>query len=173
MDKSILEILNNFLSLKPPVDDEEVGLHTFTIGVIYSYSRLKQLNYDESLWDSRVWQVRYEEVVQTTKELMNGNTITNNQWLAEYYYNNLIYRLDVAFERIQNRVFNIKRKSLDELGFKQEWSKAWSDVRNLESNPIKHKSPERLRSPQRLSVMKLQNVIFCLIDAIEWVQSQK
>lgn len=180
MDEDIKKMAMKFSKLAPPSSDEETGLHTYTMGALYSYACLKEHNYDESEWGNRDWNVRYKEVYETTKDLCGGKSIKSGQWLAEYYYNNLIHRLDVTFERIANRVMHVKGVGIKDAipvlksinGYKDVWAKAWIDVREDEANPIKHRSPEKLQSTQRLSTMKLQNIIYNLIEAIDWAQSQ-
>lgn len=179
MDDHIKKIAVKFSKLKSPSDEEDLGLHTFTMGAIYSYARLNELNYDEQTWGNRDWNKRYEEVNKITKYLSEGKINRSSQWLAEYYYNNLVHRLDVAFERVAKRILhngsnmrNAIRSLESKPGYKTEWANAWEKVRDKEANPIKHHSPQKLLSPNRLNLKELENVIFCLIDAIKWAQSQ-
>ena len=98
-NKHTKRLAQALLNLSPPKNAQEVGLHTYTSGAIYSYTRLIELEYDEAQWGHRDWQTRYAELTGNARKLSKGNLPRSGQGLAEYYYNNLIHRLDVAFER--------------------------------------------------------------------------
>ena len=179
MDEDIKILASKYSKLKSPSDAEETGLHTYTIGVLHSYARLKELNYDESKW-SRDWEERYAEVKSITIDMCDGKLKDSGQWLAEYYFNNLVQRLDVAFERVAKRVLHAggshtkdvipKLRTIE--GYKNDWAEAWEYLRDKEANLIKHDNPGQFDSPERSNLKKLEHIIHCLIDVIDWAQSQ-
>ena len=182
MPKRILKLAEEFQSLPERRDPDELGLQSFTFGALYSLERARELGYTKRTWRPTRMDERYQELRDQAAGIAENHGLpSEGKWLAEYYFNNAVWRVDVGFERLAQFVLgrtNIRAprgetnigawcRNLANAGARDSWLQSWMQVRADESNPLKHHSPAPLQSG-RMSLRELTNAVERLIAAVDW-----
>ena len=184
MPRRIPKLADKFLSLQNPRDHpEELGLQTFTLGALYSLERARKLVYSRATWRPTRMRERHQEIrSHATCIAAAAEPPSDGKWLAEYYFNNSVWRVDVGFERVAKLVgrknglsasrlgktgFGDLTEILRRAGARPTWLASWRQIRKYESNLVKHKSPRSLQSG-RMSLRDLTNAVERLIAAVDW-----
>lgn len=183
--------LAELLRLVQPKIPAECTLCNFAFGALYAFSKAVSLEYlaqyDEEISPSPsipVSRQRATEVSQLAANLAKENVPlgmalpTSGKWLAGYYYNDALLRIDVCYEQVT-------RYFLNEQGFVSgDWLLAqslkkdfppdlvaptWPKVRG-QVNDIKHKSTKKNKTEGPvISPADTLKTIKLLIAAVAWV----
>ncbi len=160
-----------------PSDPQQATLYNFTIGAIYSLARAEQLGYPRQSQQPGRGGRRTEEVKTfITRMLVEDRPPEHGEWLAGFYFNDAIFRADVAFEHTLRYVANIGpttpvgeiRREAARKRFPPELLTIWSKKARDGGSALKHRSLELLEDPG-LSVPDAISVIENLVCAVEWI----
>jgi hypothetical protein len=188
--KEIKQLAEQLRRVQPEIA-AECTLYNFAFGVLYAFGRAVSLEYltqyGEELSHSPsipVSKQRATEVSQLAANLASENVPLGNalpasgKWLAGYYYNDALLRVDVCYEQVT-------RYFLNEQGFVNgDWLLAqslkkdfppelvaptWPKVRG-HVNDIKHKSTKKNKTEgPAISPADTLNAIKVLMAAVAWV----
>ena len=99
---------------------------------------------------------------------------TRGEWLAGFFFNDGIVRIDVAFEHIVRHSIklygHIEHRDLlrqaHPQGFKKEWADSWNPV-HKEVNRLKHQNRKYADGPQ-LTYERAIQALYHLCFALRW-----
>ena len=117
---SIAEVARRLKNLSPR-NDEEYRIFTFALGAIYAAANAEALDFSHTTEPEPGELVRQAQSVLNS--LATGDMPRGNRWTAGYYFNDALFRTDVAFERL---VRYMRRDYAGELGAQEVLS---SDIR--------------------------------------------
>jgi hypothetical protein len=132
-------------------NDQERGIYSFTLAALYAVSKALDLGV------SRRRTSRLPDEEPILAQLEEGRVPCSGNWLAGYYYNDALLRVDIAFEAIARRRSglagdeDIKRliAEADRHGLNRKFLSRWPDVRR-EVNAMKHRNPEQIKRHRRV-----------------------
>ncbi len=158
-------------------DPRHSSLYNFALGAIYSLARAEQLGYpQQSQEPGRVWR-RMEEAKELVLRMLGEDRPPDQgDWLAGYYFNDAILRLDLAFEHILRYVGNVGptaaigevREVATRKSFPPELLTIWSERGRNADNMLKHRSLEMLEDPG-MSFTDALSIMENLVCALAWV----
>ncbi len=158
-------------------DARQSSLYNFALGAIYSLARAEQLGYPgQSQESGRVWR-RLDEAKEMVLRMLGDNRPPEQgEWLAGYYFNDAILRLDLAFEHILRYVGNVRptaaigevREVALRKRFPAELLAIWSERGRNADNMLKHRSLEVLEDPG-ISFTDALSIMENLVCALAWV----
>ncbi|MEK6804908.1 MAG: hypothetical protein AABZ34_19940 [Nitrospirota bacterium] len=160
-----------------PSDPRQSSLYNFALGAIYSLARAEELGYPRlSQEPGRVWRRMEEAKELVLRMLVEDRPPEQGEWLAGYYFNDAIVRLDLAFEHILRYVGNLGptaaigevREVATGKSFPPELLAMWSERGRKADNLLKHRSLEILEDPG-MSFSDALAVMENLVCALAWV----
>lgn len=155
-------------------DPLQSSLYNFALGAIYSLARAEQLGYPrQSQEPDWVWRRMEEAKGLVLRMLVDGQPPEQGEWLAGFYFNDAIVRLDLAFEHILRYVGNLGptsaiREVAARKRFPSELLTIWSERGRNADNMLKHRSLESLEDPG-MSFTDALSVMENLVCALNWV----
>lgn len=158
-------------------DPRQSSLYNFTLGAIYSLARAEELGYPgQSQESGRVWRRMDEAKEMALRMLGEDQPPERGEWLAGFYFNDAIVRLDLAFEHILRCVGNLGptaaigevREVATRKSFPSELLTIWSERGRNADNMLKHRSLEVLEDPG-ISFTDALCVMENLVCALSWV----
>lgn len=153
------------------------SLYNFALGAIYSLARAEQLGYPgESQESGRVWRRLEEAKEMVLRMLVDDRLPQQGEWLAGFYFNDAILRLDLAFEQVLRYVGNLGptaairdvREEATRKSFPPELLMIWAERARSADNMLKHRSLEVLEDPG-VSFSDALVVMENLICALDWL----
>jgi len=160
-----------------PSDARQSCLYNFVLGAIYSLARAEELGYPHQPQEpGRVWRRMEEAEMLVARMLVEDRTPERGEWLAGYYFNDAIIRLDLAFEHILRYVGNLGptaairdvREEATRKSFPPELLMIWAERARSADNMLKDRSLELLEDPG-ISFSDALVVMENLICALAWV----
>ena len=158
-------------------DPRHSSLYNFALGAIYSLARAEQLGYPrQSQKPGRVWRRMEEAKEMALRMLGEDRPPEQGEWLAGFYFNDAIFRLDLAFEHILRYVGNLGpnaaigevREVATRRTFPPELLAIWSERERNADNMLKHRSLEVLENPG-ISFTDALSIMENLVCALAWV----
>ena len=158
-------------------DPRHSSLYNFALGAIYSLARAEQLGYPrQSQEPGRVWRRMEEAKELVLRMLVDDQPPEQGEWLAGFYFNDAIVRLDLAFEHILRYVGNLGptaaigevREVATRKSFPPELLTIWSERGRNADNMLKHRSLEVLENPG-ISFTDALSIMENLVCALAWV----
>ncbi|MGE3151997.1 MAG: hypothetical protein AB7G48_11535 [Nitrospiraceae bacterium] len=158
-------------------DPRHSSLYNFALGAIYSLARAEQLGYPrQSQEPGRVWRRMEEAKEMVLGMLVEDRPPQQGEWLAGFYFNDAILRLDLAFEHILRYVGDLgptaaigeTREVATRKSFPSELLAIWSERGRKADNMLKHRSLEILEDPG-MSFTDALSVMENLVCALAWV----
>ncbi|NGZ04283.1 MAG: hypothetical protein CV090_14680 [Nitrospira sp. WS238] len=158
-------------------DPRQSSLYNFALGAVYSLARAEQLGYPrQSQEPGRVWRRIEETKGLVLRMLVDGQPPEQGEWLAGFYFNDAIVRLDLAFEHILRYVGNLGppaaigevREVATRKSFPSELLTIWSERGRNADNMLKHRSLEVLEDTG-ISFSDALSVMENLVCALDWV----
>ena len=159
-----------------PTAPEHATLYNFVVGAIYSLARADQLGYFHQSREPGIgWQRAEESKTLMTRMLVEDRPPERGEWLAGFYFNDAIFRMDVAFEHILRHVANlgpgeeirVVSNRAEQGGFPPALHEIWSKHAREADNRLKHRSlvfPEDAGISPDAAIAILEN----LVCALEW-----
>lgn len=183
--EAAIKDLGERVSRIDPRNPAERTLYNFAFGALYALGRAVKLRYVEQTHresaspanELRVSKQRAEEVQKLARILADQDELpTQGDWLAGYYYNDALLRVDVCYEQVVRYYLDARNnKKFSQLlpeALEQEFPvhllvPIWLKVRR-QVNDIKH---NRLRKPEGPEIPPDQTckAVETLISAVEWV----
>ncbi len=158
-------------------DPRQSSLYNFALGAIYSLARAEQLGYPgESQESGRVWR-RMDKAMETVLRMLGEDRPPEQgEWLTGFYFNDAIFRLDLAFEHILRYVSNVGptaaigevREVATRKRFPPELLAIWSERGRNADNVLKHRSLEVLEDPG-ISFTDALSIMENVVCALAWV----
>lgn len=158
-------------------DPRQSSLYNLALGAIYSLARAEQLGYPrQSPEPGRVWR-RLDEVREMIlRMLVEDRPPQQGEWLAGFYFNDAILRLDLAFEHVLRYIGDLgptaaigeAREVATRKSFPPELLAIWSERGRKADNMLKHRSLEILEDPG-MSFTDAVSVMENLVCALAWV----
>lgn len=178
MNERIKRALSQMKDLEVSRSDPwQSSLYNFALGAIYSLARAEQLGYPrQSQEPGRVWQ-RMDEAMETVLRMLGEDRPPQQgEWLAGFYFNDAILRLDLAFEHILRYVGDLgptaaigeAREVATRKSFPSELLALWSERGRKADNMLKHRSLEVLEDPG-ISFSDALSIMENLVCALAWV----
>ncbi|HXF04739.1 MAG TPA: hypothetical protein VNM72_04910 [Blastocatellia bacterium] len=158
-------------------DPRQSSLYNFALGAVYSLARAEQLGYPwQSQEPGREWRRMEEAKGLVLRMLVEDQPPEQGEWLAAFYFNDAIVRLDLAFEHILRCVGNLGptaaigevREVATRKSFPSELLTIWSERGRNADNMLKHRSLEILEDPG-ISFTEALSVMENLVCALAWV----
>jgi hypothetical protein len=147
---------------------ENLGLVSITIGAIYALdTATRTYGYEPQ---SRRTQATH--VQKALAALADGRAPLTCVYLAGYYFNDALLRVDIAFENVLRRITGLKSKQeaqdLVKAAVKAnridpKHGDAWLTIRRREVNRLKHRNPEQIEQHKSGKAVPVSTVI----EAIE------
>ena len=151
-----------------------MGLISVAVGVIYAITSAVKLGYS----GQRSRRTQQVHVRKAAEALARGETPETSVYLAGYYFNDSLLRLDIAYESVLRRITrqrgNEPAAELIELAatknsLNREQFTEWLRIRD-EVNALKHLNPdqiERHRTGRAVDVKTVATALIKLIPLIE------
>jgi len=140
--------------LKPTSSQESTPLN-FSVGALFALIQAEQLKYLSQRHFSGRGLRMWEKAKGLCSKIERGEQLLERgDWLAGFFFNDAIVRIDVAFEHIVRHSIKMygpieHRKLIDRAGrhgFKKEWADSWSPV-HKEVNRLKHQNLKFVDGP--------------------------
>ncbi|OGW65609.1 MAG: hypothetical protein A3H49_03215 [Nitrospirae bacterium RIFCSPLOWO2_02_FULL_62_14] len=180
MNKQIVEMASQ-LSQMTPKGVEQETFYNFAFGALHALARAEELGYrnqNKALGKS----ARRSAVVKklAARIAKRGITISRGEWLAGYYYNDALLRMDIAYEhalryRTGGKNGNASqqiKKALNGGMPKQLLDPSWIRLRYKEANPLKHHSEKFGEGPE-IEPDDAVKILEDLIKTVKWVLKHK
>jgi hypothetical protein len=192
IDQKIRELAQQLQLVHPRIPSEST-LYNFAFGALYAFGRAIALDYlpqyrqETSLTQKKAIQVSMERAKEVSKLAANlvNETVplekafpTSGNWLAGFYYNDALVRVDICYEQVTRYFLNEQgfvdgdwllsqslRKDFPPESIVPVWPKVRGHV-----NDIKHKSTKKNKTEgPTISPVGTLKAIEVLIAAVAWV----
>ena len=162
-----------------PQDEADEGLLNFVVGAVYSAAQCERLGVKLSEPKEPSTGLEYIKAVKAVARDIaeEKGPPSESPWLPLYFFNNALFRTDVCFERVAQRlVGGALPQGIDEIkarvrekqpNFPQRYFVRWALIRQ-EVNNMKHKSPQLLKK-RRVHFKLLLKSINDLLSAVNWL----
>jgi hypothetical protein len=176
MRKTSLDRLSTFaarLAALDPQQHEHVGLVSVTVAAIYAIRKALSFGSSGSPGDL----TRRGHVLKAGEALARGET-PPRVYLAGYYFNDSLVRVDIAYENIlrhrTRRRGNENSKTLIDLAVKTGWDAeqfgAWKLIRD-EINGLKHRNPEQIARRTSGRGVEVETVLAALASLLPLIEA--
>jgi hypothetical protein len=155
-------------------ESQDLGLISVAVGAIYAVKSAVKLGYS-GLRSTRTQQVHVRKAAEA---LGRGGTPRTSVYLAGYYFNDSLLRLDIAYEGVLRRITreggDARSDELIELavtvpGIGREQFAEWRRIRK-EVGGLKHRNPEQIerhRTGRGVDVKTVVSALMKLVSLIE------
>ncbi len=90
-------------------DARQATIHNFTFGALYALAKAEELGYENQTHESgEVWRRPEEVKALSTRMLTEDRLPEQGEWLAGFYFNDAIFRADVAFQHLLRYVASLE-----------------------------------------------------------------
>jgi hypothetical protein len=156
----------------------EKALVSFLVGAIYAVRRASKWpffnqNLDQSTFADK-W---YDDARKLAVRMSKGYRLPcRGNWLAGYFLNDVMFRIDVGFERSiryrlkakKNDDFKKLKSKAEEIGFPDQYLQLWGKLRNANFNRLKHRDPTEFII-HSLAETDLLEYLEALVETVSWV----
>lgn len=157
-------------------DAQQATIHNFSFGALYALAKAEELGYENQTHGSgELW--RRTEDVRTLSTIMltEDRLPEQGEWLAEFYFNDAIFRADVAFQHLLRYVATLgpevpidKARETIPQQFPSELLTTWSEKGRKADSGAKDRSLIFAEQPG-ISFGEAVAVIENLICALDWI----
>jgi hypothetical protein len=166
--KALREIGQRLSRLKAR-SPEQAGIILYTTGALYSAAEAQRCGFTDRSANPARWSVELETARQAAAEIGKGRRPADSSWVSIVHFNNALWRIDVAFERLVRYVTQDDSKPIKKLlpaGLSKGALQRWRVVRDQEVNKLKHRNPSSL-TRRRMSYAEMIKALCCLVDEVE------
>jgi hypothetical protein len=184
--KAKIENLAAQIAAMKPRSPSEATLYNFVFGALYAFTKaidlgyLERWNKEKKRRDTELLSMRRaRQVKQLAASLSAGQSLTELDWHAGYYYNDALLRADLCYEQLARFKGKVRekgnrkgRKELEDLaikrGLRENLIKPWWKKVRDDVNSLKHQSIHDTEGPP-LNPEDALCVIEHLIEGIKFV----